>query len=216
LIAQNQRDEIRLHIKALRTAYRRDHAVLLGEWSERIAVRVMQLCDALNARRVMCYYSLAGEVQTQRLLRRLIESGREVYLPVTGKDKQMNAVRLRDADAVHAGAFRVMEPDGDEVIEPHRLDLILIPGLAFDASGGRMGYGAGCYDRFLPKCRGVFAALAFGFQMIGCVPTQAHDVSMHYVITEQSVYDCRRERHRSHSNHETEGNEESAVGQAGI
>lgn len=186
------RDELRKSMKALRAQYCAEHSERLSEWSRQIEARVLALPELLRARRVMCYYSLSGEVQTASLLRALIGMGKEVYLPVTKKNRQMNAVRLRNADAVHAGAFRVMEPDGNEVIDPAQIDLVLVPGLAFDRAGGRIGYGAGCYDRFLPACGGVFAALSFEFQLSERVPVQAHDVPMHYVITEQAVYRCTR------------------------
>lgn len=201
-IPLNGRDALRKRMKALRKEHLAHQAEDLSAWSRQIAQRVMRMDECAKAKRVMCYYSLSGEVQTAELLRALIAEGKEVYLPVTEKNREMNAVRLRDADAVHAGAFRVMEPDGDETVEPNEIDLILIPGLAFDRTGGRMGYGAGCYDRFLPKCRGVFAALAFEFQMVGSVPTDAHDVPMHYVVTERTVYDCRREQKISRERNE--------------
>ncbi len=190
-IPLNERDALRKRIKALRKEHREHQAENLSAWSRQITERVLRMDECVRAKRVMCYHSLSGEVQTTQLLRALIADGKEVYLPVTEENREMNAVRLRDADAVHAGAFRVMVPDGNEMIEPNELDLILVPGLAFDRTGGRMGYGAGCYDRFLPRCRGVFAALAFEFQIVDSVPADEHDVPMHYVVTEQGVYDCR-------------------------
>ena len=185
----NERDALRKRIRRLRRQHL-EQGETLSAWSEQIARQVLSTEICRRAERVMCYYSLAGEVQTIGLIGALLEAGKEVYLPVTKENRQMDAVRLRDADAVHAGAFRVMEPDGNEKIDPSKLDLILIPGLAFDRTGGRMGYGAGCYDRFLPECKGVFAALAFEFQMTERVPTEAHDVPMHFVVTEQGIYRC--------------------------
>lgn len=187
--ALNERDALRRRIRKLRRQYL-ERQETLAEWSAQIVHHVLSMDVCRRARRIMCYYSLPGEVQTLGLIRTLIAQGKEVYLPVTKPNKEMDAVRLRDADAVHAGAFRVMEPVGDEKIDPSELELILIPGLAFDRMGGRMGYGAGCYDRFLPDCRCVLAALAFEFQMTERVPVEAHDVPMHLVVTEQGVY-CR-------------------------
>lgn len=160
------------------------------EASDEIMRRVLSLPEYAQAKRIFCYYSLAGEVRTVGLLREMLASGKEVYLPVTGPDKALTAVRLTAMDAVHEGAFHVPEPDGEEAAEPESIDLVLAPGLAFDLNGGRMGYGAGCYDRFLPRCRCPVAALAFEAQLIECVPMEPHDQRMHLIVTEKRVSRC--------------------------
>lgn len=184
-----ERDMLRVKMKLLR-----EEASMLQvlEASARIGERVLSLPEYRAAQRVFCYHSLPMEVQTGGLIREMLRQGKEVYLPVTQKDRTMKAVRLRDADALRRGSFKVMEPDGDEEIDPEKLDLILTPGLAFDRAGGRIGYGAGCFDRFLPNCRGTIAALALDMQMVERVPMEAHDVFMHLVVTETAVIRCAR------------------------
>lgn len=184
-----ERDELRLRIKRLR-----EEASMLQvvEMSARIGERVLAMPEYRAARRVFCYYSLPMEVQTGALIREMLREGKEVYLPVTGKDKTLRAVRLRDPEALRKGAFGVMEPEGDEEIDPAELDLILTPGLAFDRAGGRIGYGAGCFDRFLPGCRGTIAGLALEMQMVDRVPMEQYDVFMHRVVTEKEVIHCAR------------------------
>ncbi len=193
-----ERNVVRKRIRQLRREYLRHHAGLLEAWSQEIEHRVLVMNECRKAKRIMCYYALPGEVQTVSLIRALLRENKEVYLPVTKTDFQMDAVRLRDADAVHAGALRVMEPDEGERIDPAQLDLILVPGLAFDRGGGRMGYGAGCYDRFLPGCRALIVGLAFEFQLIGRVKMEAHDVFMQRIITERAVYDCGNRKENEH------------------
>ena len=187
------RDMLRVKMKLLR-----EEASMLQvlEASARIGERILTMPEYRAAKKVFCYFSLPMEVQTGGLIREMIRQGKEVCLPVTNRDRTMKALRLRDAEAVHRGAFKVMEPDGDEEIEPAALDLILTPGLAFDRAGGRIGYGAGCFDRFLPKCRGLIVGLALDMQMVDSVPMEAHDVFMHRIVTETAVYECAQMREK--------------------
>lgn len=182
-----ERDMLRARMKLLR-----EEASMLQvlEASARIGERVLAMDEYRAAQKILCYHSLPMEVQTGGLIREMLRQGKEVYLPVTCTDKSMKAVRLRDADAVHRGAFKVMEPDGDEEIDPAELELILTPGLAFDRAGGRIGFGAGYFDRFLARCRGTFVALALDAQLVERVPMEAHDVYMHRIVTETGVIDC--------------------------
>jgi len=187
------RDMLRVRIKL-----QREQASMLQvlEASARIGERILAMPEYRAAKKVFCYASLPMEVQTGGLIREMLRQDKEVYLPVTNRDKTMKAIRLRDADAVHRGAFKVMEPDGDEEIDPAGLDLILTPGLAFDRAGGRIGYGAGCFDRFLPKCRGLIVGLALDMQMVDLVPMEPHDVVMQRIVTETAVYECAQMRRK--------------------
>ena len=182
-----ERDELRNLMKRRRAEL---GAARLSEISTEIGRRVLAMNEYKDARRVMCYWALPAEVQTAGLIGQMLRDGKEVYLPVMGKGRSMTAVRLRTVNALHTSRFGVSEPDGNETVEPEKLDLILVPGLAFDKSGGRLGYGAGYYDRFLPRCRGLIAGLAAQCQMAEQVSVQAHDVPMHRVITERAVYEC--------------------------
>lgn len=182
-----ERDQLRVKMKLAREEA---SVFQVLEASVRIGERILAMPEYRSAKKIFCYYSLPMEVQTAGLIREMLRQGKEVYLPVTNRDRTMKALRLRDAEAVHRGAFKVMEPDGDEEIDPSQLDLILTPGLAFDRAGGRIGYGAGCFDRFLPRCRGLIIGLSLDMQMVDAVPMEAHDVFMHRIVTEGAVYEC--------------------------
>lgn len=181
------REELRYQIRRQREEMSALHVL---EMSARICERLIAMPEYRSAERIFCYHSLPMEVQTGGLIREILREGKELYLPVTGKDNIITAVRLTDPERMRRGAFRVMEPDGNEAIDPAKLDLIITPGLAFDRAGGRIGYGAGCFDRFLPKCRGLIAGLAFETQLVDRVPMEAHDVRMHMVISDERIYRC--------------------------
>lgn len=183
-----EREMLRQQMKRVREEASALHVL---EMSARIGERIIMMPEYLRAKRIFCYHALPYEVQTGGLIREILRTGRELYLPVTGKDKNMTAVRLRDPEDVHKGSFRVMEPNGSEAIDPAELDLILTPGLAFDRKGGRIGYGAGCFDRFLPRCRGVVVGLAFEMQLVDEVPMKEHDQRVDRVVTEAGIYVCK-------------------------
>ncbi len=182
---------LRADIRRRRREYSAMHVV---EMSVRISEQIIALPEYLKARRVFCYHALPMEVQTGGLIREMLRAGKEVYLPVTGEDHTMAAVRLTDPDAVHKAAVGIMEPDGAETVAPEELDLILTPGLAFDRTGRRLGRGGGYFDRFLPRCRGLIVGVTFEKQLLDEVPTEEHDWLMDRIVTEKAVYDCRANR----------------------
>ena len=84
-----------------------------------------------------------------------------------------------------------MEPEaGCEVFPPEEIDLILVPGTAFDAGGGRLGQGGGYYDRFLEKTGALRVGVCHGFALQKSVPEEAHDARMDYILTPQAVIRC--------------------------
>lgn len=133
------------------------------------------------SRTLLLYYSLPDEVFTHRLIDET--AGKTVLLPrVTGE----GAMELRvytGRDDLREGAFRIMEPCGRVFTEYGEIDLAVIPGMAFDAQGHRLGRGKGYYDRFLPLIpQARKFGLCFGFQKVNHVPVDENDVRMDEVI----------------------------------
>lgn len=109
---------------------------------------------------------------------------------VVGDDLQFLVPRAWEAAAFARGAWGVAEPvrDGAQSVEASAFDGFLVPGLAFDRTGGRLGRGKGYYDRFLSKARGFRMGVAFGAQVSeNPLPTEAHDARMDAVVTEEGI-----------------------------
>ena len=114
---------------------------------------------------------------------------KRVALPrIAGGDLVFHWVAGRDE--LLPGKFGIPEPCADASLAGNEFDLILVPGLAFDLRGGRLGRGKGFYDRFLAKAHGLRAGLCFDDQIVGDVPLEPHDLRMDFVITPSSVYRC--------------------------
>ncbi len=182
--------------RALRRAVleRRD-ATLPAERADRgrrIVDRALSLPEVVDVGTVMAFWSFGSEVDTGPLIERLHRAGTRVVLPrVEGED--VVAVGYEPGDAVAPARFGAMEPTGLEVVEPGRIDVVVVPGVAFDRDGGRVGYGGGFYDRFLGRTgRGVPAiAIAFALQVVDRVPGGHRDRPVDAIVTEDEVIRCR-------------------------
>lgn len=134
---------------------------------------------------IVAYYSLPDEVDTHGFIDWLIAEGKTVYLPKVISDEDMVLCRYTGAESLCEGAFGIMEPLGEEMPADKVLDVVLVPGMAFDSEGNRLGRGKGYYDRFLklltnprPKLIGV----CFDFQKVDMVPTEPTDVKVDVVV----------------------------------
>lgn len=156
-----------------------------AELSTRIAERVLRLPEYRAARTVMSYASLAGEVVTNALNERILTDGKRLYLPrVRSESGMMDAVRVTDMSVLKRGYRNIREPSEGEIAKPGDLDLILVPGLAFDLCGGRIGFGGGFYDRFLAGMSGLRVGLAFETQLVENTCSTETDVPMDILVTE--------------------------------
>ena len=100
--------------------------------------------------------------------------------------------QLNSFEDLRPGALGVLEPSPEQriALTPESFDLVIVPGVAFDRFGGRLGYGKGYYDRFLDQTSAFRLALAFDFQLLETVPTEMHDVPMDGILTENGFYFC--------------------------
>ncbi len=138
-----------------------------------------------KAKIVMFYIAFGGEVNTEEMIREAKKIGKLICVPVCRKDKEtMQPAILKDHAKLKKGPYGVLEPVAQDRVKPEELDLIIVPGLAFDKKGNRLGRGKGCYDRFLCTLSEKTPALslAFDFQILPLVPTTSYDVSVKKVI----------------------------------
>lgn len=183
---------LRARMRALRRA--------LGEKQQQEASQAVwkQLEDwevYRNARVVMAYAAARGELSVEPVIRDILASGRTLCLPRCESPGIMTARRVASLDQLVTGAYGLQEPDDScEVMDRGAIDLILVPGTAFDARGGRLGQGGGYYDRFLPGCRAALAGVCHAFAVVSSVPCAEHDAVMDWIITPAGRIACRGTR----------------------
>ena len=180
--------------EAIRSEVRKKRRAVSGihvmEMSLRICEKIVALPEYQNARRVMCYSSMPEEVQTRGLLWAIQSSGRELCLPVWRDDKSMDAVLMTEDTRLVPDRMGIDTPLNGEIVPPSSLDLVLVPGVAFDKKGNRLGYGQGDFDRYLSRCSCPAVGLAYELQVVEDIHPADHDVPMNRVVTEKNVYTC--------------------------
>ena len=182
--------ELRRHLLAQRAV------LTLAEIEHKSAVIAEYVC-ALPAfhvsHTVMMYMALPQEVQTMQIIAQARQLQKRVVVPVVNGD-HLRAVELSDDLAqLRRGRFGILEPyETQSVIQPQEIGYIAVPGVAFDSRGGRLGFGKGYYDRFLGQLPATTyrCGLAFGIQVVSCVPQGSHDLCMHGIVTEQGCIPC--------------------------
>ena len=141
----------------------------------------------------MVYASKAPEVDTGSLISGLLSCGVRVIVPIIERETTtLRLSHLKDPCHLVESTFRVPEPIGNELpAEPGEVETVVIPMLAFDTQGNRLGYGAGYYDRFLCSHPGIRRiGLAFSCQEEPSLPADENDVRMNIVITEKGIIRC--------------------------
>ena len=169
---------------------KKQHQEQLAGMSEAVVEKLHGMMESRNVRTVMAYWPLKDEVDIRPLIDRLVEQGRTVVLPKVLDDETMELRRYTSRDDLREGAFHIMEPVGELFTDYEAIDVALVPGMAFDAAGHRLGRGKGYYDRFLaehlapcplplaPRLIGV----CFPFQRVAEVPSEEHDVCMDEIV----------------------------------
>ena len=142
-------------------------------------------CDS-----VFIYVSMKNEVPTTDIINRALKDGKTVAVPVSLKDRKMFFVKIESLDNLVKNSLGVYEPvcGIDKEIIPSEKTLLVVPGVAFDIYGGRMGYGGGYYDTYIEKYKVENrTTLAFDIQIKDRVPRESHDKLMKKIITEKRI-----------------------------
>ncbi len=173
------KQELRIEIRRRKAQYA---AMQRVAWSECVCQRIAQMTQWQDANTVMLYNALPDEVDLGSLLCTAWQAGKRVLLPVVKGDEMV--VRLMDeATPFQCGTYGIHEPVGNDFTDYGQIDLIIVPGMAFDAEGHRLGRGKGYYDRFLPlACNAYKLGVCFPFQFVDAVPVDSHDQQMDGVI----------------------------------
>lgn len=144
-----------------------------------------------RAKTVMLYMDFRKEVPTGNLIDHVVSSGKTLVLPLTDKNFEIIPYKIDFSkvpfkDLLKTSSFGVSEPNPEycAVIDPQEIDLVIVPGSVFDESNNRIGYGKGCYDRFLPLLRAGVSkiALAYDFQVLKSIPSDPSDVKMDGIL----------------------------------
>jgi len=178
LRARASKARLRAHYKRARV----QHVGLAPELSQKICERL----QALDAQIIAVYSALPGEVSVCAAVDAWLAAGKTILYPRVIGPGKMVLIPVQNRNELSAGKFGIMEPDGPPWTGP--VDVVLVPGLAFDLAGHRLGFGAGFYDRFVEANPSRTLGIAFDWQMARVLPAEAHDQPMDAVLTDRRVY----------------------------
>lgn len=192
-----EKSEIRRKVKNLRS-------MLLAAERERAAdevfARLEETAAFLLSDHIMMYHSLDDELSTLKFLSKW-KDRKHFYLP------RVNGVNLEvlpyEETRLELGAFHIEEPTGTNTIDPNELELIIVPGVAYDRKGNRLGRGKGFYDRLLSDIDATKIGVGYEFQLFDEIPAESHDVKMDAVITQNQciiIRDISPKRKRGYRN----------------
>jgi 5-formyltetrahydrofolate cyclo-ligase len=159
-----------------------------GVWSI-----LSHLPEFQKAKGIGAFASTPGEINTYPILEGVLGLGKKLYLPRVAADKShFDYYPVHDFKKLSVGPFGILEPSGNQPADWEEIDLVLVPGLAFDIQGHRLGFGKGFYDRALPRLKKTALAvgLAYSFQIVEQLPTEPHDFLLKAFLTEKGFHPC--------------------------
>lgn len=158
-----------------------------------IKEKLLKMDRVKNSNTIMLYLDFNNEVKTDILLKELINLNKIVVAPITVKeDKKLLPYRIKNLDSdIKIGSYGIREPRKSTCspVDIKEIDIVIVPGVAFDKNGFRLGYGGGFYDRFLKNLSpyAITIGLAFDIQLFDEIPKEEHDIQLDYIITEKRI-----------------------------
>lgn len=180
-----RRDQLRAQARAQR------RGMTQQEWqtsSAAITERILSWSAYREANILLLYYPIGREILLQPVLEDALSSGKTLFLPRTNPDFTLSFFEVEDLSALQDGPMGTKEPAGGTIYDKEQGGLCLVPGLCFDFRGGRLGYGKGCYDRFLKNFKGTIAAPSYDWALLSDIDAQKNDIPVHFFITETKVH----------------------------
>ncbi|MDI6799405.1 MAG: 5-formyltetrahydrofolate cyclo-ligase [Actinomycetota bacterium] len=164
-----------------------------GEKSKKLSTLLFSMEQIKRAETIAFYISCKDEVETAEMIERAVRMGKRVCAPVSKAcERRLDMVCIAGLDGeTQEGAYGILEPieTKGRLVKADEIDVVILPALAFDRTGSRLGYGCGYYDRFLKGIKegAVSIGLAFEAQIVAEVPFESHDVKADYIVTEAEI-----------------------------
>ncbi len=187
---KDEKSELREKLKHIRDSVDRG----LAETSSLMVWNILKArVEYQKAKGIGAFASIPHEINTYPILEGALSSGKKLYLPKVSKDKEyFEFYPVTDLKNLQPGPFGIQEPTSTKAADWEDLDLVLVPGLAFDRKGNRLGFGKGFYDRVLPRLKKscLIVGLGYAFQLVEQVPAGIHDVPVKAILCETGYIHC--------------------------
>ena len=183
-----EKKELRKRMLAERTRYTSEQLALM---SSQIACNLWEIPQVEEADRIMGYLSFDRELSLDVFIEQALQKGKSVYVPyIVDRTKSIiAAVELSSLDDVEFGEYGIRVPRSRKVCKPEKLDIVLVPGVAFSLQGARLGMGKGFYDRFLENTTAYLLGVVMECNLLEQVPTELHDKNVDALVTPNKIID---------------------------
>ncbi len=162
--------------------------------SLQIKQKLFNMVEFKKAICVCFYVSFKNEVSTHEMIKEALQLGKRIVVPVVESEKTLSLCEIKDfAQEMGIGKFGILEPKSEyrRQVDLSELELVVVPGIAFDENGNRIGFGRGYYDNLLSKMVGLpFIGLAYDLQIVTRIPATDCDIPVHKIITESRIVTC--------------------------
>lgn len=177
-----EKSELRKQMRLLKKTFSNAQ---LSDYSQSVCKSILSDADVISAKTILAYYPLPDEVNIIPVIDELVGQGITVLLPQVVSDTEMIIRKYESKEDLIEGSFGILEPNGEIFEDYDSIDVALIPGMAFDIKGNRLGRGKGYYDRFLSRVNKKaipLIGIAFPFQIVDFVPSTALDYKVSRLI----------------------------------
>ena len=179
-----QKRELRKEIRLRKKIFSKEE---LNHRSDSITTRVLNHEMVKKANTVFLYYSMPDEVDTHKLVKRLHAQGKIVLLPKVIDESHLELIPFNGEDKlIESGPYKILEPVGKSFKNYDTIDIAIVPGVAFDKQGNRLGHGKAYYDRelkLMPKAYKI--GICFAFQILENIPIDVHDIPMNCILHDE-------------------------------
>ena len=156
--------------------------------SKKIEKNLFSLNEFKNAKTIMLFVSFDSEVYTHDMIKDILKSKKNIAVPKVVEHEIHPSLIIDFDQLIPSGIFGILEPIELLKINLKNIDVVIIPGIVFDKTGHRIGYGYGFYDKFLRKIpKALKIGVAYDFQIIEKIPNDAHDVPVDIVVTDKEI-----------------------------
>lgn len=142
---------------------------------------------------IMIYSPLGNEIRTDLIFEKAYADGKMVVVPVTDSATgEISPCKVGRETEYIVGGFGILEPKDKSFISSGEIDVVIVPGIAFDKKGARIGFGKGCYDKFLKGMSAVKVGFCYDFQLVEGIPADDFDIPMDFLVTNEEILNCQK------------------------
>ncbi|MGQ9847940.1 MAG: 5-formyltetrahydrofolate cyclo-ligase [Bacteroidales bacterium] len=183
LSISEQKKILRKTIKILKSQYSENKLI---DKSNQIFISLENILTSSLKNSILAYWSMPDEVHTHQWIIQNYHK-KNIYLPAINNDELEIKLFTGINNMKAVPPFGILEPTGEPFKDLNKIEIILVPGMAFDRRGFRMGRGKGYYDKFLPKTSALRIGICYSFQLFETIPINEYDAQMDYILTENEV-----------------------------